>query len=280
MICLWLPLCFSVFVIAELPIFTGYSSLDWYDNKPSKLASLMISNSNLHALECGIMFFSYYIHRIFPKEFSLSRELLMNLIAGWITNSLIDISNSFPTDDNTPRCLFNMINSNFCIDIMRCSLFIIIIYITTISSFSYFPLPYTWVFEDFSKFLFEPKCVRVFLNYIKAKEKDKLTTMKKIMTLYVSEFDKQRLSTMSKNNSSGNNSPTRIKLTVDLKSPSLFQSAARTDSIDVASRVQFLEYIQQMEPSFKRFRKTRSFVALFTRLKNFEDITEHAAINW
>lgn len=242
------------------------------------------STVSLHIVECSIMFFSSYIHRNFPKEFSLSSELALNLVAGWFINTMIDYSNAYKDTNEILECFFGVFRRSFVIDVLRCVFFIVIIYVTTISAFSYFPLPYTWVFEDFSKFIFEPQCVRVFLHYLKVKEPEKLNTMNKLMKLYVTEFDKKRDSHVSRIISHATSplmtTPTRGGVTGEYSQTLLFQSSLKPETTDIASRVQFLEIMQQMEPSFKRYKKTKSFAALYTKMKNFEDITEHTAQNW
>jgi hypothetical protein len=37
-----------------------------------------------------------------------------------------------------------------------------------------FPLPFTWIFRDLSKFIFEPVCLRVFRKYLVEKERAKV----------------------------------------------------------------------------------------------------------
>lgn len=223
------------------------------------------------------MLVSFYIHRIFPKEFSLSREILLNLIVSWIISCIVDGAYSSSGSGNAQKCVFNMFSGSFCVDILRFGLFMISLHITTARSFSYFPLPYTWIFEDFSKFLFEPKCVRVFLHYIKEKEPERLRTMNKLMKLYVSEFDKPKDSLTTSALSS--QASTRLKSIGGYHTPAC-HSPTRADGRDVASRVQFLELMRRLELSFIRYRRTRSFVALYTRLKRFEDIAEHTSVAW
>jgi hypothetical protein len=36
--------------------------------------------------------------------------------------------------------------------------------------FFYFPLPFAWIFRDFSKFIFEPYCIRIFESYLQERE--------------------------------------------------------------------------------------------------------------
>lgn len=232
----------------------------------------------------AVLLFSYYIHRNFPKEFSLSKELAMNLVTGLVINNLIDLTNGLGDVGTTDPCLASALLFTAGVDILRCFCFLIIIYMTTLSSFTYFPLPFTWVFQDFSKFLFEPKCVRVFVRYLNEKEPNKKKVMEKLMKLYIREFDKCRPSTVS--NTPLTASPKRIKQLESTDGATsgtfgtIFQNSIKTEGPDIVNRVQFLETMAELEPSFRRFKKTNSFVALFTMLKTFEDITEHAASGW
>jgi hypothetical protein len=36
--------------------------------------------------------------------------------------------------------------------------------------FFYFPLPFAWIFRDFSKFIFEPYCIRIFEAFLQERE--------------------------------------------------------------------------------------------------------------
>ena len=39
---------------------------------------------------------------------------------------------------------------------------------------AFFPLPFTWILKDFSKFIFEPLCVEVFKEYLEKKEPESI----------------------------------------------------------------------------------------------------------
>ena len=53
-----------------------------------------------------------------------------------------------------------------------------------------FPLPFTWIFRDLSKFIFEPYCVKVFRNYLKQEESSKIEYLDEIMRIYLNSFKK------------------------------------------------------------------------------------------
>ena len=78
--------------------------------------------------------------------------------------------------------------SNGLIDCLRCFLFIgALDWCTT--DFSHLnPLPLTWIFDDFPKFIFEPITVRVFWRYLKEKEPKNLKVLENLMKLYLSSY--------------------------------------------------------------------------------------------
>lgn len=264
---------------------TGYPSLDWYVPQPIKVVSANIfdqffTGATLHLVEVLIMLFSLYIHRNFPREFSLSTEIGLNLFVGWILDTVIEVKPKLLSEPLQEVCFCYMIRFDAFLDILRCFAFIVIIYVITMKSFTTFPLPYTWVFKDFTKFLFEPKCVAVFMKYIQKKEPEKLETITKMMDLFVSEFDKERTSNAS--SKSYLLAPGTFAAT-----GTIFMSGFRpTEGINApnanatSNRYQFLELVNKLEPSFNRFKTTKSANQLHNRLKEFEDITEHAATMW
>lgn len=225
--------------------------------------------STLHIFEVVVMFFGFYVHRHFPAEFSLSKEILLNLLMGWTVDWVTTLSNALSPMDNENPCIMHTLTISAVIDLMRCFTFVTIIYIITIKSFAPFPLPFTWVFRDFTKFIFEPQCVSVFLRYLKAKEPNKLELMNKVMKLYVTEFDKERES---------NASDSSKKLSHYANANTIFMSGfSPVASPTVASennRQLFLDALSKLEPSFTNYKKTRSAQTLYARLKEFEEITE------
>lgn len=276
LIMIWLPLCSFALYFDSDSFVTGYSSLDWYaEGMNDNLSNFWLglcSGASLHIFEVIVMFFGFYVHRNFPAEFSLSKEILLNLLMGWAVNWVTSLSNALSPMDNENPCILGTLTISAVLDLMRCFTFVTIIYIITIKSFAPFPLPFTWVFRDFTKFIFEPQCVSVFLRYLKAKEPNKLELMNKVMKLYVSEFDKERES---------NASDSSKKLSQYANANTIFMSgfspvASPTYGAE-NNRQLFLDALSKLEPSFSNYKKTRSAQTLYARLKAFEEITEKSS---
>ena len=274
LILLYLP-AFSFFLYFFAENFkTKYPSLDWFVPGEANWKSEFLTSTNLHAIEVLIMYFSYYLHRHFPEEFNLSVEVWLNLGTGWLMDSIEDFSDALRADPGRVNCIGFIIRGIAFIEIVRCSAFVIITYAITMRKFRSFPLPYSWVFDDFSKFLFEPRCVTLFVKYLRQKEPTKTDPMHRLMRLYVSEFTKEgRLgSVFSTYGSRGFNT--------FASSGTIFSSGIKLpdgksdSSID---RQRFLEFMVQLEPSFERFKRTNSGQLLLARLKEFEEITAHAS---
>ena len=85
----------AIFYLNSDKLSTGYPSLDWFSETDNGWLNNLMNGTSLHVLEMCVLFFSYYIHRHFPKEFSLSTEIMMNLISSWILNSVLDVAYAF-----------------------------------------------------------------------------------------------------------------------------------------------------------------------------------------
>lgn len=218
------------------------------------------------------MFWSFYIHRHFPDEFSLSWEIFVNLVVGWLIDTFINVTNLRLSESKrqTDFCFF-VVKLDAATDMFRCLTFVVIIYAITMRSFCYFPLPFTWVFKDFTKFLFEPTCVQIFMRYISEKHPERLDTLRRLMKLYSIEFDLERASNAS-----------NLKSTVIVGINTIFSStmSPANPSVHNSSRNQFLECVSALEPCFNEYKKTLSAHRLFMKLKEFEEITEHASTTW
>lgn len=280
------------FLFLNDTISTGYPTLDWYkphkehDSTSAKWSYSVLSGTSLHIVEMGALFFSFYIHRHFPKEFSLSTEMILNMISGWFFNSVLDVANALKTAPHKQLFIFDAFRLDAVVDLLRCFTFIVIIYVVTMRTFSFFPLPFTWVFRDFSKFLFEPQCISVFLQYLREREPDKVDIMNRFMKLYVNEFDKPRESDASK---ATNESTYRAGTMFMTTAKSMVLPPSRGTDLppinprmreEGTQRAQFLEIMTELEPSFNRYKKTKSALTLYSRLREFEQITEHNSSRW
>ena len=255
-------------------LYTGYSSMDWFHNSSSAgitgdlwLASC--STSSLHIFEVIVMFFGYYIHRHFPAEFSLSTELMLNLVLGWVIDWITNMTFALSPQGNENPCILGTLTIVAVLDLMRCFSFVLIIYIITMTSFKPFPLPFSWVFNDFTKFLFEPQCVRVFHKYLVKMEPNKVELMNKLMKIFLSDFVKNRESDAS--------AELKKNQTISNTNTINFSYLGKTSEVFDNTRLIYLDAIAKLEPSFKQFKKTRSAQTLYESLKEFEEITERAS---
>ena len=274
LIALWVPFCFLMCVFYGDSFKTGYPALDWYMPHNQSYWAAFLNGTTLHIFEVVIMTISLYIHRQFPEEFNLNREIMVNLITGWIFNSLTDFANAMREDPSNPTCIFLMIRGDAFVDIVRCLTLVGIIYIIAVRQSTNFPLPYTWIFSDFTKFMFEPKCVHHFLIYLQRKEEEKLPLLQNLMRLYNEDFSKSKL----KRGSSLSPGLMRKTSEVFYSVGSNFGSHIKhtVDTAETTNRQQFLENLEKLEDSFERFKTTKSAQVLFGRLREFEMITEQA----
>jgi len=112
-----------------------------------------------------------------------------------------------------------------------------------------FPLPFTWIFKDLSKFIFEPMCVKIFKNYLEKAEKGKSEYLDEIMRIYL------------RNTQYRKSSPASL-------------STNLIDTNESTTRQVFMEYIKRLQPSFDRFKQTVAYETLYKKVKEFEEISE------
>ena len=140
--------------------------------------------------------------------------------------------------------------------LVRAVTFISVLTFLTRKTKDFFPLPFTWIFKDLSKFIFEPMCLKVFRDYLDEKERGKSEYLDEIMQIYISSGHHQTKSQKSKSMrpaSVGSN----------------LMSQTRT-----TKRKVFMEYIQRLGPSFNRFKRTVAYHHLYMKVKEFEEISE------
>lgn len=207
-----------------------------------------------------ILTLAYYIHRHFPDEFSLRSEIVCNLMIAWILDTLRTLSQNLASYYGY-TCPFLLFRTVAVVDMLRCLTFILVLYIITMKTFTYFPLPFTWVFEDFSKFIFDPLCLTVFRNYLKHSHPDHLPTLNRLMTLYVKEFDSTKASTGS---------------VVSTGVYSLMSTASAHPVHSPHSRQLFLECLNNLDPIFAEYKHTRSAHSLKGKLIEFEHIASQS----
>ena len=113
-----------------------------------------------------------------------------------------------------------------------------------------FPLPFTWIFRDLSKFIFEPICVKIFRKYLEKEEKNKIEYLEQIMQIYIRSFQNSESSIKDKD--------------ISEIGTYLMNDEQQT------SRAQFLDYIANLKPSFRRFKRTKAYQELYQKVKEFE----------
>ena len=150
------------------------------------------------------------------------------------------------------RCFLGILTIKGFGDILLSLVFIFALYYFTRKSVSVFPLPFTWIFEDLSKFIFEPMCVRIFAKYLKDKERSKEEYLHEAMKIYI---DLENSHTEKESHLSS------------------FVETSTTTSVLSTRGKTFKQYIKRLEPSFDRFKLTCAYEALYKKIQEFEEIS-------
>ena len=150
--------------------YTTYAALDWY-SKDSVVTMELLNITFFHILESLVLFYCYLINRHYPTEFNIKSEILLASTLNIVFNNMLEFSSFYNTNDS---CFLGLFHYNSFGDIVRLLGFILVLYIVTKKSDQYFPLPFTWIFKDLSKFIFEPTCIKVYRHYLIAKEPEGL----------------------------------------------------------------------------------------------------------
>lgn len=164
------------------------------------------------------------------------------------------INNNMDNSGSQETCWLGIVTKNAFGDILRTISFFVALMSCTRKCSGLFPLPFTWIFRDLSKFLFEPVCVKVFRHYLLEKEKDKIEYLEQIMELYLSSFREIEQDFEDAD---------QMGLGTFLMKPT-----------ETTQKQLFLENIEKLQPSFDRFKKTVSYKALYKKVQEFEQISE------
>lgn len=266
---------------------TGYPSLDWYGkNEKSQELSTFVTKSllgsDLRILELLVMLFSFYIHRHFPEEFTLRLEIKVNIIVAWIIDWVVNVVYGIRETTEPDLCLLGLWSNSF-IDLFRCFTLIGILYWVSASNFQNFPLPFSWVFEDFSKFVFEPRCMGLFLKYVKEKESSRtFEKVNKLMNLFLWDFETFVNTSNMLDVSINNDRPSSMSSTSQIP-PTVVESGFKIVSkmdITNSNRQAFMDLLFELEPCYERYKLTRSYKVLKTKVEEFEAITANCANTW
>ena len=113
----------------------------------------------------------------------------MHYMINWYYEMIINKNLYKPiTRPKGQTCIMGIFTSNAFGDLLRLFAFFLSLMICTKKCYGLFPLPFTWIFRDLSKFIFEPVCVKVFRKYLEQKEKNKIQYLEQIMQMYISSF--------------------------------------------------------------------------------------------
>ena len=93
-------------------------------------------------------------------------------MSSWILNWYFEIfvNDNFILKTHENDCAMGMITIGSIGDLIRCISFNLTLYYYTRKTKKFFPLPFTWIFQDFKLFIIEPICYQVFKKYLEAKE--------------------------------------------------------------------------------------------------------------
>lgn len=307
---IFLVFLFCTFVFTNFT--TGFPLLDWYSGnleRKSNILNKILTPTSLHIVETTGLFWCLYTHRHFPSQFSLFGELLANLIVTLLLNWFTDLETIYTHMSVNGQKCFGFITLEALIDICRATSFIIIGYIITKKKYS--PAPFTWVFDDFSKFIFEPTCIKVFMKYLQKKEPGMVDVLNKMMRLYNLDFDRRKHHASVDSGSHDNSSGMHSDANSNIGHPHDFRRGSSNSPISTGSRTLaiynktmmtsgsgmqgsarlsqetpqeianvrslFLELMDLLEPSFENFKNTGAAAALYKTFAEFERVSERSA---
>lgn len=165
-----------VFTLISSYYTTLYPSLDWYVPHDTAASGTNVVNLTFfHIFESLSLLLCFAYHRHYPKEFNIKSEIVIAGLSNIITNNLLEGFSAFhyDSDSATESCILGIWHYNTVADLTRCITFASVLwYLTSKSTMQYFPLPFTWIFKDLSKFIFEPTCIKVFQQYLEQEERD------------------------------------------------------------------------------------------------------------
>ena len=148
--------------------YTMYDTMDWYD--PDYLLFYRTFNCTYyHIFECIVLIVCYMVHRNYPKEFNITQEVMWGAILDWTFNNHLQYQMLF-NKSSPDGCILGVLHYNALNDCIRAIGFVAVLWYLTNKSDVYFPLPFTWIFKDLSKFIFEQTCIKVYRDYLIKKE--------------------------------------------------------------------------------------------------------------
>ena len=124
--------------------------------------------------------------RNYPKEYSIAIEMIIAFFTNYGVNIFFEFANRYKKHlGSDTYCLFGIMDNDYFGNLCRGYSFMLTLYIITSRSTQHFPLPFSWIFDDFQKFIFEPDLVKVFRNYLTVVEPGKVSTLDSIMLAFL-----------------------------------------------------------------------------------------------
>lgn len=160
----------GVYTLISDGYYVMYVSFDWYDPNTVDVYKF-INQTYWHMIEVTVLCVCYMKHRHYPREFNIAREILWATVLNYLFNNQLEVISIIHWIDNT-GCLLNIIHFRAFSDCVKALGFIGVLWYLTNKSDNYFPLPFTWIFKDLSKFIFEKTCLKVYRNYLIQMEPD------------------------------------------------------------------------------------------------------------
>lgn len=163
---------------------TDNFALDWYSPKAKEIYGFT-SFTFIRIAENFILIMCSYVHRYlrlsrnYPEELNISQEINSVLLVNYLLSVYFEVINnenlnsmfSSSTHSLKNTCFLGLFNMLSVGEMFRTCAFIVSLFMLTYKSSVVFPLPFMWVFKDLSKFIFEPICLKIFMDYLEAKDK-------------------------------------------------------------------------------------------------------------
>lgn len=250
-----MSIIFVIDVIISDTYYTMYRSLDWYEPKVVDAYNFM-NQTYFHILEAIVLLLCYIKHRHYPKEFNITQEILWATLLNYLFNNHFEYL-TMVDGGRDNGCVFGLIHFSALSDCVKALGFVIVLWYLTNKSDNYFPLPFTWIFKDLSKFIFEQNCLRVFRDYLMKKEPQEVVHLDRIMRIYL----QTTISNIGERDSIGKERNSTV-------------GTYLLNTSETTAKQQLVDSLNKLRPSFSRFKKTVSFTALYQRVKEYEEISQ------
>lgn len=148
---------------------TDNFAYDWF--VPDRSGYYKVINfTYMRVFENFVLLACSWLHRNYPPELNISLEINYVMWSNWAISTYFEVLNR--VHGGRTACLLGLFNLVSFGEIMRSCTFIGFMFSLTYNATTAFPLPFVWVFSDLSKFIFEPMCLKVFMNYLSKRDKE------------------------------------------------------------------------------------------------------------